>query len=738
MKRDFLHIGYYHYLVDYFSSTSDNVNYLSEFVMLRNFSLTNNVACDKDIMFIEKSIFNEYIKELKENGESNIISFPVTNSKTMNFSTSLYDFNDIYTEDSLYVEENGELKYGFDVYELYDKKGNNIYIPCNKIRIYHPLLKRSIDGIVYIDNYINNIHFHYVCRQLDNYDSNSSSEIKLINNTYSEYFDIYFPNIEELFKEENDNYNVYYKENLDIVASTNNAEFLNKILSSGNLSKYNNDSGDQLCPLSLLIHPFRIIEEYNAENSNNFNDTVADDDKHFVKLYINNERSIENNYLTYSFNFTLFIYEDINENTKKYTISSEYFPGVVVFSNENKFKIYSKLGFSDGILSIITKFGYPNTEYWNLLYSKDKTTTPIKEAYKFYNNIDENDYPVFIHPDIQKMFDDIDEITELTENEKQITRELGNVSYVDDKLLLLKFKQLKKEAILEEYKDLQEINQNFIGFKIDIYSDLYFKHNIYSKEEKIRLADLDDFAFKLNNIFNSWIEKPNELLIRIKFIDRYLNIELSSNIIVINKEWFKYMINDKNIYRSEKLTYFNDNEFYASGDNEFDKKIKDEYDMKFIDLTKSRVYTEKKFVYDDKGNVTGEEYVPVLPNLNFINNINCVITNVSKDNNIKSISENLKGTNFIYKPIFYKVQDLQNIKIREGVTQNIGINLVNYMTKVDTFKLVLDNTEYIESGRNDIYVIFNIPAVSLTSVNGKYNITDQDDTYISSGNWSLY
>lgn len=738
MKRDFLHIGYYHYLVDYFSANSDNVNYLSEFVMLRNFSLMNNVACDKDIMFIEKTIFDEYIKELNENGESNLISFPVTNSKTLSFSTSLYDFNDIYAEDSLYIEENGELKYGFDVYELFDKNGKNILLSCNKIRIYHPLLKKSINGIVYIDNYINNIHFHYVCRQLDNYNSNSNTEIKIINNTFSEYFEIYFPNIEELFKENNDNYNVYYKENLDIVASTNNEEFLNKILSSANLSKYNNDDNDQFCPLSLLIHPFRIIEEYNAENSNNFNNTVADDDKHFVKLYINKDKSIENNYLTYSFNVTLFIYEDVNESTKKYTISNEYFPGVIVFSNDNKFKIYSKLGFSDGILSIITKFGYPNPEYWNLLYSKDKTTTPIREAYKFYHDINENDYPVFIHPDIQKMFDEIDEISELTETEKQITRELGNVSYVDDKLLLMKFKQLKKESILEEYKDLQKTNQNFIGFKVEIYSDLYFKNNIYTKEEKIRLSDLDDFAFKLNNIFTSWIEKPNELLVRIKFIDRYLNIELKSNIIVINKEWFKYMINDNNIYRSEKLTYFNNNEFYTTGSNEFDKKIKDEYDMKFIDLTKSRVYKEKQLTYDKQGNVIGEEYVPVLPNLNFINNINCVVTNVSKDNNITSISDHLKGTNFIYKPIFYKVQELQNIKIREGVTQNIGINLVSYMTKIDTFKLVLDNTEYVESGRNDIYVIFNIPAMSLNSTSGKYNITDQDDTYISSGNWSVY
>jgi hypothetical protein len=96
------------------------------------------------------------------------------------------------------------------------------------------------------------------------------------------------------------------------------------------------------------------------------------------------------------------------------------------------------------------------------------------------------------------------------------------------------------------------------------------------------------------------------------------------------------------------------------------------------------------------------------------------------------------NSKLIYRPIFYRTQELQNIKLRTGVTQNIGINLVQYMTKVETFKIVIENTEYIESGRNDIYVIFSIPAANLKASSGIYNITNQDDEYISSGNWQLY
>ena len=59
------------------------------------------------------------------------------------------------------------------------------------------------------------------------------------------------------------------------------------------------------------------------------------------------------------------------------------------------------------------------------------------------------------------------------------------------------------------------------------------------------------------------------------------------------------------------------------------------------------------------------------------------------------------------------------------------------MTKVETFKLIIENKEYIEIGRNDVYVIFDINTILLNNNEGEYNIINQDNEYLSSGKWSL-
>ena len=58
------------------------------------------------------------------------------------------------------------------------------------------------------------------------------------------------------------------------------------------------------------------------------------------------------------------------------------------------------------------------------------------------------------------------------------------------------------------------------------------------------------------------------------------------------------------------------------------------------------------------------------------------------------------------------------------------------MSKVESFKIIIGNNEFIESGRNDIFVIFNIDPSKLNGTKGKYDITNEDGTYLSSGNWS--
>jgi hypothetical protein len=122
---------------------------------------------------------------------------------------------------------------------------------------------------------------------------------------------------------------------------------------------------------------------------------------------------------------------------------------------------------------------------------------------------------------------------------------------------------------------------------------------------------------------------------------------------------------------------------------------------------------------------------------NFLNNITCIVKNIDDTDNetIETIGNKPK---ILYRPIFYRVNDLQNVRIRRNVTQKIGINLADYMTKVEKFKLFIDDNEIMENARNDIYVIFEINATTLADDMGTYDVMNQDDEYISSGNWSLY
>ena len=97
----------------------------------------------------------------------------------------------------------------------------------------------------------------------------------------------------------------------------------------------------------------------------------------------------------------------------------------------------------------------------------------------------------------------------------------------------------------------------------------------------------------------------------------------------------------------------------------------------------------------------------------------------------------LSKTQIIYKPIFYKVQTAQLIKLKYQQVQNIGLDLHEYMSKVDMFMLSLDGTVYKEIGRNANYVLFNINALTLSETSGTYQIYNQDSEYITYGAWTV-
>ena len=255
----------------------------------------------------------------------------------------------------------------------------------------------------------------------------------------------------------------------------------------------------------------------------------------------------------------------------------------------------------------------------------------------------------------------------------------------------LDYKEPDDEYFGEEYADIIKS-----GFYIEMstdkrFSDVFFKYVINIDEKDI----IDDLIFPLNNIFQDWDDVPGLILYRVTFIDKVSCIKITSNPVIITDEWYKYLVNNP---IRQKLHF-----------RKVYKKVKD------------NMIVGK---YNDSEN-------PIL----FIDKINCTVKKGSDGNGYTVNKKN--SPKVIYKPIFYRTQDLQSINIKIGITQNIGINLDEYLTKVETFKLLLGNNEYIEYGRNNVYVIFNINGVGLTASAGKYIITNEKNEYISDGEYTI-
>ena len=751
MTRNIVNIGQYKYLVEYFDSNFDNLDnqYYAEFVMLRNFTIMNNIIYDNDIYIIERKYFDEYINELRNNGKDfgNILAFPITNLKVNSYSNSYKKFNDIFNifndnlNEALFsIDSDNNVSYSSNVYKLYNivsetnndlsvsKKLKAALVKCNKIKVYHPLIKKQMDMIVDICNYINGINFHYLCKPINTYSSKTETEIKVENETYSEYFEIYFPNVDELFKiDEDGNYAIYYKEDFNIVASTQNEKFINSIMSNSEDIEHSEDiEGSQIVPLNLLIQPYRIIEEYSADSEFNYNDTVADDEKIFVKLYLKNTVS------NYSSNISIIFYPyyDIDNTTNIYLTEGGN-SGYVHFNSANQFKLMSRTGFSDGVISIVTLFDYPNKSYFYSKYKNDSHTSPIKEAYKYFNNVDDHYYNLFINEEIQQELNEINNVNSISEEMIQTVKEVANYNNESKEEMLNVWKRIMKDTILKEYEEDFQTPANFLGFKIQIATDLGFNHIIFNKNIRINFNELDDFSFKLNGIFTSWSQKPEQLLCKINFYDRLLGIELTSNLVIITKEWFKYLINDTNrVFRLTDLSSINKNQ--------------DEIDMNVINLSLTNEIeklNELKAELTEDQQTKVDEIIEDLRNdintkkVNFINSIKCIVNKKSNDKiNTERLNYNQK---IIFKPIFYKVKDLQNITLRPNINQKIGINLSDYLSKINTFKIVIENKEYVEIGRNNIFVIFEIDSNNLVNQSGSYNLIDSQGNYISSGNWNI-
>lgn len=650
MVRNLININGQSFVFDIYKANIDfDERHTEKFVLLRSYEVMNEIINDRNIYVVQKSVLEEWFDN-KNNG----LVFPVSNGSYTGFSTDPEQFSDQLNEVNFYKGSN-------EIYELYNRNSETqqfeeTEILCDKIRIYHPHTVNYYDSVIHIDNYINSIHFHWLCRRLDSFDNRGiSDEFKIDNSIYSEYVEFWIPSAEQLLSRDiffRDDVNItnivdwsdeYYVEDERVSSDpernplqTDVPEYILTERSNSYWYEYDKSlvgliwapnkpaSKNDVPYVSTLLFSFPfVIDEFEPGK--------------FQKKYIPQLRyTMKLDYVAYPIKVMMFPYSYIDETTNLYIENENIHSNSDMFNSDSRFILTSKIGFNDqGVISVLNIFDYPNK----------KAFSSFRDAYQYYYGVDLIEY--------EGIIDDSD----------------------------------------EDYDEDNPIDQKQCGFLIEMFSDYKVKNCIYRQYFEIEKPneELDDFSFSLNNIVTDWNQMPDLIVGRCRFIDKYLGTFIDGNGFVITKEWFKYMVDDTQ--KSRALI------------NGTQEKLEFKKDM---DLSK----------------------------FNFINNVTCVIKRNVEDS-ADAVAQRSSQPRILYKPIFYRAFDLQTINIKSMLKQNVGINLAEYMTKVESFKMVINDMHIVEYARNDVYTIFQIDASQLTAESGEYHILNQDGEYISSGKWSL-
>lgn len=249
-----------------------------------------------------------------------------------------------------------------------------------------------------------------------------------------------------------------------------------------------------------------------------------------------------------------------------------------------------------------------------------------------------------------------------------------------------KYKSLSERA--KDYEELKEIlgdSLEMVKYTCIVSSDYLSKNIIH---EEISYSDrVDDFLFPMKDLFSKWSQVPDNVYVRLIMEDRAIGKNCSSPTVLFTKDKLKYTINEQQY---------------------------------------TRLSIKKKETDIDDMNKE---------NFNFISNMNCRIVKSNDDK--QQIQKNSVQPRIIYKPIFFKVQDLQNIVLRSNMSQNIGISLSSYVNKVDEFILSIGENKWYESSRTSSFVIFNVNSKLINEATGKYDILTSDNEYLSTGNYTI-
>lgn len=239
----------------------------------------------------------------------------------------------------------------------------------------------------------------------------------------------------------------------------------------------------------------------------------------------------------------------------------------------------------------------------------------------------------------------------------------------------------KDKELLEQFGGHSEM----VKYTCIVSSDPTIKNIIHV--ETAYSDKVDEFMFPIKDLFSKWTQVPENVYIKLIVEDRAIGKGCLSPVMLITKDKLRYTINNANYTR---------------------------LNIKNRETNIENMNTD---------------------NFNFINTINCRVVKKS-ENNVVGV-KSFNSPRMIYKPIFFRTQDLQSIRLRSNLKQNVGISLSEYMTKVNEFVLRIEENNIHEIARNGSFVIFSINAKDIKSTTGKYDILTIDNDYISTGNYTI-
>lgn len=617
-------------------------------------------------------------KDLLSDDLYKYLIYPVTNEDFKSYSTEVIEFNN-----DIFDVTGKDIDRSPLVYDLVDKGNKEISIRTIRLNLYKPHVISAwnkIPFVLHVYSIINNIKVHLFVRTSDFFSNENVSD--------------------EIIKSDTERTinHLVYSEYLSIEIPDVDDLFSGGVYFENNLNRndvvsvgedeefYNKfkdyvltlEDGTTLTSLRLYNVPFYIKTLEEVKDTQLIS---LSDGIEQLPEYVKcyvPEYLHSNRLVDFEFPVTVLIYPYKSFNEEGFIQPSDRY-------TEN-----SDVFFTDSRIKLSSRFGFGTDGSPVIIntfnYPNKERFSNFAEAYQYFNGVDLKDY--------ENIIDDEDD---WWDDNTESTPQLG----------------VRFEAFSDK------------SCKNKIYTESYF----FETDEHKKIREIDDFEFSLEGLFSDWEQLPGTLFVRCKFIDKYLGKITIGSLLLINKEEFKYLVNSN----SQKYTTVSETQEYVHG-HELDQ---DNIVSKQKGITKHDI----NYFFDREVN---------LSNINLLNNVTVnVIEKDSRQTDIKNnvynnSNSSLSGNSpkVIYKPIFYRVQSLQSISLSPNIGQNIGINLLNYLTKVETFKLVIGDYTIVESARNNAYVIFNFRSdivQYLANFSGQktYYVTNQDDELISTGSWTF-